>query len=253
MPKQFISQYAMTNPAEDFAESFLAYRMAPKKLQRVSPKRYDYIKKNVFKGLEFDSQKDCDAPFLEFAQKVESRSQSQRELILWTASHKNEITNEIRRQERMGSFVNQVRTTCGPQYLNEIQDPSSRDLSDKCLADVVKKRATLVSLRRDDHDDVPEIKIPLSSISDVTIARSKINLIRQELRNQYGQRLSRLYSSRNYSPGPHEKDLCPVIISNDDHTISEAEMLILTKACEKKTTESFFKQLFEPDFYRILP
>lgn len=253
MPREVISQYATTNPAEDFAESFLAYRFAPKKLQKVSPKRYDYIKEKVFKGLEFKAEKDCAAPFLEFAEKVESRSKSQRELISWTASHKNEITNEIRRQETMGSFVNQVTARCGAQYLNEIQEPSSRELSDQCIADVVKKRAMVVTLRRDGKDDILETKISVRSVSDVTITRNKINLIRQELRYRYAKRFSNWYSSRKYTPGLNDKELCPVIISNEDHAISSEEISILTKACEKKATESFFKQLFEPDFYRILP
>lgn len=252
MPKEIISQYAMTNAAEDFAESFLAYRFAPQKLQRVSSKRYEYIKAKVFKGLEFKSQKDCDAPFLEFAEKLESKSRTQRELISWTESHKKEISDEIRRQEKMGSFVTQVIDRCGAQYLSETKDPSSRELTDKCIASVIKKRAAVVQLRSAGQNDIPDIKIPVGVLSDIEISRNKMSLTRQEMRYEYAKRLNHWYGLRDFTPGPKDNALCSVLIPNEDQAISAQEMMILIKACERKTKESFFKQLFEPDFYQTL-
>lgn len=54
-----ISKYGATNPAEDFAETFVAYRYNPQELQRVSPQKYAYMKKNVFLGLEYTSEEAC--------------------------------------------------------------------------------------------------------------------------------------------------------------------------------------------------
>lgn len=52
----FVSDYASTQPAEDFAESIAAYVFHPKQLQKASPEKYDYIKKYVFDDWEAKDQ-----------------------------------------------------------------------------------------------------------------------------------------------------------------------------------------------------
>jgi hypothetical protein len=52
-----ISKYGETNPAEDFAESMVAYRYDPEKLKKVSIEKYNYIKENVFSGREFNNDR----------------------------------------------------------------------------------------------------------------------------------------------------------------------------------------------------
>lgn len=54
-----ISEYGETNPAEDFAETMSAYRFKPELLKEISPKKYEFIKKNVFGGIEFTSKRKC--------------------------------------------------------------------------------------------------------------------------------------------------------------------------------------------------
>lgn len=49
----FVSRYAGTNPAEDFAETAVAYRFTPKLLKKISPGRYEFMKMMVYGGLEF--------------------------------------------------------------------------------------------------------------------------------------------------------------------------------------------------------
>lgn len=44
----FVSNYALTNPVEDFAESFTAYILAPKFLKSRSSAKFQYLKKYVF-------------------------------------------------------------------------------------------------------------------------------------------------------------------------------------------------------------
>jgi hypothetical protein len=58
-PERKISQYAETNPDEDFAESFSAYRYNPEGLKKVSPKIYQFMKKKVFRDLEYTSVTAC--------------------------------------------------------------------------------------------------------------------------------------------------------------------------------------------------
>jgi hypothetical protein len=56
---QIVSKYGMTNPAEDFAETFIAFRYNPALLKQMSPTKYDYMKKNVFLNLEYDTEEKC--------------------------------------------------------------------------------------------------------------------------------------------------------------------------------------------------
>jgi hypothetical protein len=50
---QFISDYAKTNPIEDYAETCMNYVLHPNELQRMVPLKYSYMKKNVFNGADF--------------------------------------------------------------------------------------------------------------------------------------------------------------------------------------------------------
>jgi hypothetical protein len=54
-----VSRYAQRNPLEDIAESMTAYRFNPKTLKELSPKRYEYLKNNVFMGVEYLNDDNC--------------------------------------------------------------------------------------------------------------------------------------------------------------------------------------------------
>ena len=56
---QLVSKYGATNPSEDFAETFTAFRYNPEQLKKLSPIKYDYMKKYVYLGLEYDSEINC--------------------------------------------------------------------------------------------------------------------------------------------------------------------------------------------------
>ena len=49
----FISQYARTNKFEDFAESYMAYVRYPAILKSVNPDKYEFMRLEVFAGLEY--------------------------------------------------------------------------------------------------------------------------------------------------------------------------------------------------------
>ena len=57
----FASIYGETNPAEDWAESMSAYRYNGVKFLARCPEKYAYMKENVFNGLEYTSEKACQA------------------------------------------------------------------------------------------------------------------------------------------------------------------------------------------------
>jgi hypothetical protein len=60
--KLMVSKYAQTNIDEDFAESIVAYRYAPKKLQTINSEKYAFIKDYIFGGIEYLDSRNCDAP-----------------------------------------------------------------------------------------------------------------------------------------------------------------------------------------------
>ena len=55
----YVSDYAMTNPAEDFAESVSSYRVKPKELKSASPLKYSLIREVVFFNQEFLDNSNC--------------------------------------------------------------------------------------------------------------------------------------------------------------------------------------------------
>ena len=56
--KNFVSNYALSSPAEDFAESFTAYIVNPFFLQKKAPAKYKFLKDRVFKSIEYKT-KNC--------------------------------------------------------------------------------------------------------------------------------------------------------------------------------------------------
>lgn len=49
----FVSGYAQTSPAEDYAETCMSYVLYPEKLKKKAPDKYAYMKKYLFKNQEF--------------------------------------------------------------------------------------------------------------------------------------------------------------------------------------------------------
>lgn len=55
----FFSTYAQESMQEDFAESVIGYRYEPETLKKASPKKYEFIRKNLFNGVEYTSENEC--------------------------------------------------------------------------------------------------------------------------------------------------------------------------------------------------
>ncbi|MFL5815813.1 MAG: hypothetical protein ACJ763_19750, partial [Bdellovibrionia bacterium] len=60
-PEKTISRYAETNPYEDFAESFAAYRYNPEALKALNPSVYRFFKNKVFHSTEYTVNSHCEA------------------------------------------------------------------------------------------------------------------------------------------------------------------------------------------------
>jgi len=55
----FASEYGLTNPAEDWAESVTAFRYNGANFQKKCPEKFNFIKKYAFNGLEYTSASSC--------------------------------------------------------------------------------------------------------------------------------------------------------------------------------------------------
>lgn len=60
--KNLLTDYSFNNPAEDFAESVAYYRLAPEELKAMSEEKYRWIKYQIYQGLEFNSEEECNRP-----------------------------------------------------------------------------------------------------------------------------------------------------------------------------------------------
>ena len=52
----FISDYAKTDPVEDFAESLAIFRYYPAKLKNISPRKFEFFKEEIFKRRSYDRE-----------------------------------------------------------------------------------------------------------------------------------------------------------------------------------------------------
>ena len=57
----FASKYGKTNPWEDFAESLSTYRYNGNEIKTKCPEKFEFLKKNVFKGIEYTEANLCAA------------------------------------------------------------------------------------------------------------------------------------------------------------------------------------------------
>lgn len=57
--QEFVSWYAKHNPVEDFAENFTAYVLNPSFMKKIDAKKYDFMKRFVFGGIEYTTDKKC--------------------------------------------------------------------------------------------------------------------------------------------------------------------------------------------------
>jgi hypothetical protein len=89
--ENFVSNYAMTNPSEDFAETVNQYRVSPFKLLSSHPIKYQFIKDQVFYGQEFLNESDC-----EFDPIAGKEDDIKSKIINFVSSNKKALRKQMR-------------------------------------------------------------------------------------------------------------------------------------------------------------
>lgn len=69
----FVSVYARFNTREDFAECFLYYKVAPKTLERINPKKYEFMEEKVGQRLEKDQITKSFTPIAQDPKKIQQK------------------------------------------------------------------------------------------------------------------------------------------------------------------------------------
>ncbi|HTL12721.1 MAG TPA: hypothetical protein VL588_09555 [Bdellovibrionota bacterium] len=107
-PACLVSRYGATNPDEDFAESFRAYRYSPQLLKDRCPAKYQYMKELVFNGVEYTSEAACSNPALLTDQTSQAVSAQVDAMLAGSASARDtHVTAAVSscREALMDSFV----------------------------------------------------------------------------------------------------------------------------------------------------
>ncbi len=117
-PHDFVSAYSETSPTEDYAEAFAHYTMQPSKLKKTDPAKYEYMRKNVFKGQEYSDfpeslqLQDDETVLTQCLDQIESLQSSRISGRLQTKEGKTIWHSKILREE--ASYKDFEKLNCAP-------------------------------------------------------------------------------------------------------------------------------------------
>lgn len=158
---KFISGYASSQPAEDYAETCMNYLLHPQKLKEVAPEKYAYMKKNVFNNREFIDQvwvKGKDSNWPELALQVKDQSQCSTKLAecisgqrfnTWNSTAEQIESNEcVRkyRQQRSEELV--TKLSVDPKFCDYGGEDTIRKGSGKMCAETIAALGAMVDKAR---------------------------------------------------------------------------------------------------------
>lgn len=135
---QFVSWYAETSPAEDYAESCMNYVLHPDKLEKAAPSKYAYMKNKVFNKAEFKSKPWVKGPELNWPQLNELLSDESNctetllECIKDLEYFDGRIFTPNTENFSIGSAQSQIqKNACFNKFKNERQKKIEESLSQK--------------------------------------------------------------------------------------------------------------------------
>lgn len=260
MPREYISGYAMTNNSEDFAESFAAYRLAPAKLRKISPARYNFIRDHIFHGLEFNVSTECEAPFIAEQNSIANTLDTRREIGVWAEQNQSEIGNQVLRQESMGGFKERAWLNCSRVYLNEVVG-GTVEQTYECIKNTVKLRSVVVEMRKQNLNDELNVEIPLQKLNEIKVSKKMLHSIRQGLRQSAIEIFEKIFNEHlnfwSKEATCHQQVIYLTTISSDAAEVlqsaPEASASILNNLCSKKFSQSFWQGWFSEPAAEILP
>ncbi|HEY1079383.1 MAG TPA: hypothetical protein VGE46_04775 [Bdellovibrio sp.] len=257
-PSDNISKYALTNPAEAFAEAYTAYRIAPKKLKASSPQAYAYFKKNVFSGLEFKSSDDCEDAFAKLDNETARVFKMRWKNAEWISKSTKEINEELERVQKFGILTDLALQYCTTSYLAE-KNGGDREKTMQCLTTVFQKRAAVIEARERGDEDVSFENIRSSLLSSLPVPRHAVLALRAQMRTKIGEELQAFYSQRGLEYFVNVKDA--ILLTNSDDKEDSAFIRqnrslvapLVLEVFQQEAPKFFLRRLFAPSFLPVLP
>lgn len=117
-PNKFVSEYSRSNPAEDFAESVVAYRYRPENFERRAPRKYAFIRDGVFMGVEYKDETTCKGKWT-YADRAR----------FWLQANLSHVLRPESVDVRMG-----LMKFCGERILRDLDPLKYKNLAAKDLA-----------------------------------------------------------------------------------------------------------------------
>lgn len=251
-----VSKYAQTNAAEDFAETFISYRLTPEKLKRVSIAKYNYFKEQVFNGVEFHTQQACQKVYADFDAKVSKKNLDYHTAATWAVNNQPQISQEVTRQQNIYPMEIKAVEKCVGLYLSEFANRQNREATLNCIEKVTTQRAAQVEMISQNIVDMP---VNSGKLKKISVSREYKNLIRERLRNTVIKELERIYeqsfltrssgSRVGYEVQGFRDEASFLIPGNKD----SLQLIYEKVAAERDATNWSLMPFWSPNFNKLMP
>lgn len=170
-----ISEYGLTNPREDFAESVVAYRYNPQALKEASPGKYNLIKESIFDNVEYTSEEACSNPDRMSQQYI------------------SELTQEISSWQPSPLELRDIANRCSSLVINTLAENSEVKLTTSELQNCYNRSVASQTseLVKEKIKDLPnkEFLVPLLRNSRINVPPALVSSIAQAARNTHLENL----------------------------------------------------------------
>lgn len=171
--KKFVSTYAMTNEAEDFAESVVAYRFKSATLKSNQPEKYAFIRDAVFQGLEFTSPDLCQTK-LTYSEQAN----------LWLQSHFSNFVSSLK-----SDHYYDLMKYCGLETFERMKSPQYERLQEvevkNCATKAFGNEALAATNIIPSNSEIPRLReFVIQRIPPVQATPEEVQTIHSVIQNQ---------------------------------------------------------------------
>lgn len=174
-PTKFVSEYAAESPAEDFAETVVAYRYRPELLKSRNSQKYAFAKEEIFEGLEYSTRSQCFG-----VPSYSSRAQ------FWLQAHLPELLQDPTKTV----YETGLRNCGGPLLDSFFRSHRYRDLSRSTLNQCLSQSLGLFAIEQSGLR-TEQLKLPhvfeawASRMRPVYLSDEESEVIQQEFRKLF--------------------------------------------------------------------
>lgn len=231
-PEVFVSEYAKSNPAEDFAESVVAYRYNPQFLKKTSPDKYEIIKTTVFDGVEYVSETACKNP-------VRESQKAKKAIDQKVANWRPKEVELIRMTKRCNNLA--IKTISKNGFVNNNEESFRR-----CYEESIQKQANEMLISQFKSHPMKSYLGPILRNVKVNLTANQINAISKKVVIQHKKELTKYFEASlndRYACGPDFQinfyqsfeDMNP---SSENYVLRDDYQKIAKKYCPKNNTKT---------------